>query len=331
MARQTARERADAFLKIAPDFHLGELVTESSHPRTADLSDVRATAPRPGLAAFFDVDRDVVSRSASGRRSGQPARMATPPPRRSGRPPPVPHGLRCDRAAQYPTRLDLAMFLAGPPHAGADTPAPGIWENRTRSVMAGGDYALIKSVEGFEDFAPFGRKQIATWRGERRRGLRHHRRRRNLVRHRHGVAGARRRRPRLLRLQQSRCRVACARAAEPRGARRASHREGQSDDRADGHHRIHADAGDQYRTAGDAHRAGDDAAANCWDAGVLEEGVGPALRGARGDAARPSALHAELASAASSSRSARLVETEERIYRAGGRTSYFATRSPLTC
>ena len=27
--------------------------------------------------------------------------------------------------------------------------------------MAGGDYALIKSVEGFEDFAPFGRKQIA--------------------------------------------------------------------------------------------------------------------------------------------------------------------------
>jgi N-acetylmuramic acid 6-phosphate etherase len=27
--------------------------------------------------------------------------------------------------------------------------------------MAGGDYALIKSVEGFEDFAPFGRKQVS--------------------------------------------------------------------------------------------------------------------------------------------------------------------------
>ena len=26
--------------------------------------------------------------------------------------------------------------------------------------MAGGDYALIKSVEGFEDFTAFGRKQI---------------------------------------------------------------------------------------------------------------------------------------------------------------------------
>jgi N-acetylmuramic acid 6-phosphate etherase len=34
------------------------------------------------------------------------------------------------------------------------------FENRVFSVMAGGDYALIKSVEGFEDFAAFGRKQL---------------------------------------------------------------------------------------------------------------------------------------------------------------------------
>ena len=33
-------------------------------------------------------------------------------------------------------------------------------ENRTFSVMAGGDFALIKSVEGFEDFTAFGKKQI---------------------------------------------------------------------------------------------------------------------------------------------------------------------------
>ena len=34
------------------------------------------------------------------------------------------------------------------------------YKNRTFSVMAGGDYALIKSVEGFEDFSAFGRKQL---------------------------------------------------------------------------------------------------------------------------------------------------------------------------
>ena len=34
------------------------------------------------------------------------------------------------------------------------------FENRAFSVMAGGDYALIKSVEGFEDFTAFGGKQL---------------------------------------------------------------------------------------------------------------------------------------------------------------------------
>jgi N-acetylmuramic acid 6-phosphate etherase len=45
--------------------------------------------------------------------------------------------------------------------AGLARPDPDRWEDRAFSVMAGGDYALIKSVEGFEDFAPFGRRQIA--------------------------------------------------------------------------------------------------------------------------------------------------------------------------
>jgi len=34
------------------------------------------------------------------------------------------------------------------------------WENRAFPVMAGGDFALIKAVEGFEDFTTFGKKQI---------------------------------------------------------------------------------------------------------------------------------------------------------------------------
>jgi N-acetylmuramic acid 6-phosphate etherase len=34
------------------------------------------------------------------------------------------------------------------------------WEDRAFPVMAGGDFALIKAVEGFEDFTDFGKKQI---------------------------------------------------------------------------------------------------------------------------------------------------------------------------
>src|SRR5208282_1735205 len=40
------------------------------------------------------------------------------------------------------------------------SPAPEEFEQRAFSVMAGCDYALIKSVEGFEDFTAFGRKQL---------------------------------------------------------------------------------------------------------------------------------------------------------------------------
>ena len=42
----------------------------------------------------------------------------------------------------------------------ACSPTPEEFENRAFSVMAGGDFALIKSVEGFEDFTEFGKKQI---------------------------------------------------------------------------------------------------------------------------------------------------------------------------
>ena len=34
-------------------------------------------------------------------------------------------------------------------------------ENSIVSVMAGGDYALIKSVENFEDHQAFGKKQLS--------------------------------------------------------------------------------------------------------------------------------------------------------------------------
>ena len=42
----------------------------------------------------------------------------------------------------------------------ACAPSAAEWEDRAFSVMAGGDFALIKSVEGFEDFTAFGKKQI---------------------------------------------------------------------------------------------------------------------------------------------------------------------------
>ena len=160
---------------------------------------------------------------------------------------------------------------------GLATPPPDAWEGRAVSVMAGGDYALIKSVEGFEDFAPFGRKQIADLGvSSGRHGLRHHRGRRDVLRDRHRVAGPRGRRPRRLRLQQPRRGAAGPREAQPRGHRRAADPEGQPHHRPDGHHRLDAHAGHEHRAAGHAHRARDGAARGPRPRrGARSPGLGP--------------------------------------------------------
>ncbi|HSK11097.1 MAG TPA: hypothetical protein VK911_16055, partial [Vicinamibacterales bacterium] len=156
-----AHERAEQFLKVAADFHLGSLLTESAHPKTADLSDVARRSTEAGLAALFDVDRDVVDTYAAWSRTAQPGRMARAALDTLGR------GGRlfftgCGATGRLSIQLDSIWraFWQDRRARGLLSPSPDAWEDRTRSAMAGGDYALIKSVEGFEDFAPFGRKQV---------------------------------------------------------------------------------------------------------------------------------------------------------------------------
>ena len=53
---ETSRRRSDDFLRIASQFKLGSLVTESSHPVTADLSATAARDTAAALRLLFDVD-----------------------------------------------------------------------------------------------------------------------------------------------------------------------------------------------------------------------------------------------------------------------------------
>ncbi len=157
-----ARERAESFLRDAVQFRLGALVTEASHPRSTELSQVARQDAAAGLAVLFDVDRDVVETYDRWSRSAQPAQLcddlvAT-----------LEGGGRvfftgCGATGRLSIQLNAVWraFWQDRRERGLATPPPDAWEGRARSVMAGGDYALIKSVEGFEDFAPFGRRQIA--------------------------------------------------------------------------------------------------------------------------------------------------------------------------
>jgi N-acetylmuramic acid 6-phosphate etherase len=159
---RNARERAEAFLRDAVQFRLGALVTEASHPRSQDLSQVARQDAAAGLGLLFDVDRDVVAAYDRWSRSGQPEAL------RDDLLATLEGGGRvfftgCGATGRLSIQLNAIWraFWQERRERGRLVPPPEAWERRAESVMAGGDYALIKSVEGFEDFAPFGRKQIA--------------------------------------------------------------------------------------------------------------------------------------------------------------------------
>jgi len=158
--KSAASERAETFLETSGQFRLGALVTESSHPRSTDLSGSARAGAADGLAILFDVDRDVVAAYAAWSRTGQPQRVADAVLdrlRRGGRI----FFTGCGATGRLSIQLDAiwrAFWQQRRSRPGE--PAAELWEDRTRSVMAGGDYALIKSVEGFEDLVSFGRKQI---------------------------------------------------------------------------------------------------------------------------------------------------------------------------
>jgi N-acetylmuramic acid 6-phosphate etherase len=325
-ASQRARAAAQDFLKIAGDFSLGELVTESAHPRSTNLSHIAKNSAARGLATLFDVDRDVVARYDEWSRSAQPARMAQAATDAFGA------GRRlfftgCGATGRLSIQLDAIWrrFWQDRRTRGLARPNPDIWEDRTRSVMAGGDFALIKSVEGFEDFAPFGRKQIAdlgvakddvvfaiTEGGETSFVI--------------GTAWQG---------LESGARVFFV-YNNPDEALRAHVRRSREVLDEPRIEKVNLTTGPMAITGSTRMQATSIELLTMLtvlemtlrtivsDAGALDERVGPAAEAPADMRRALSALHEELASDRTCSSLARLVEIEEAIYRAGRRTSYFA-------
>jgi N-acetylmuramic acid 6-phosphate etherase len=157
-----SRRRSDDFLRIASQFKLGALVTESPHPVTVNLSDTAARDTAAALRLLFDVDDDVVRAFRAFADSGRAAGMAGEV---AGR---LRQGGRifftgCGSTGRLSIQLVSIWreFWQQQRARGLTcTPPAADWEARAFSVMAGGDFALIKAVEGFEDFTAFGKKQI---------------------------------------------------------------------------------------------------------------------------------------------------------------------------
>ena len=155
----TSQERSTEFLKVSSQFKLGALVTESSHPVTANLSEVARQDTAAALKLLFNVDEDVVKTFREFIASGRAEQIKETVLRS------LKNGGRifftgCGSTGRLSILLDsIWRDFWQQQRTGRLFPV-GNFEARTFSVMAGGDYALIKSVEGFEDFTAFGKKQI---------------------------------------------------------------------------------------------------------------------------------------------------------------------------
>jgi N-acetylmuramic acid 6-phosphate etherase len=158
---KTWAQRSDEFLKTSGQFKLGALVTEAAHPVTANLSEVAKVDVAAALKLLFEADADVLHKYREFATSGRAEKIAATVLRA------LENGGRifftgCGSTGRLSILLDSVwrdfwqQQKAGNPagSGGKD------WEERTMSVMAGGDYALIKSVEGFEDYTVFGKKQM---------------------------------------------------------------------------------------------------------------------------------------------------------------------------
>src|SRR2546430_2383311 len=151
---ENSLKRSQEFLAISNQFKLGALTTESSHPITAALSQASRQNVATALGQLFDVDGDVVNKYREFAESTRARLIADTLLQclKSG-------GKVFFTGCGSTGRLSIQLvsiwrdFWQQRRARGLKcSPTTEELEERAFSVMAGGDFALIKAVEGFEDF-----------------------------------------------------------------------------------------------------------------------------------------------------------------------------------
>lgn len=138
-------EKAQAFLEIAPQFMLGHLVTEDFHPKSKNLSQLVKEDLKSALDLFQEIDRDALN--VMKEKEDLLWELA--------------------ETIQKTLKAGHKIFMCG---CGATGRLSLVLETLYRqkygeksqvySFMAGGDFALIKSVESFEDKTHYGERQL---------------------------------------------------------------------------------------------------------------------------------------------------------------------------
>lgn len=137
----------DAFLRIADQYRLGDLPTEQPHPETIGLAELaRDDLPR-AVASFHKVDR-LALHSLISHLGPLPALVDSIRDT-------LQRGGRIFMSGCGATgRLALALEAIAREMSLTSDP------NKIIGFMAGGDAALIRSIESFEDYPDYGRRQL---------------------------------------------------------------------------------------------------------------------------------------------------------------------------
>ncbi len=156
-----AHQKAEHFLNNEKQFHLGVLPTEQSNPKTRNLDAIFKSSPMEGVKTLLSVDRDitpVAEKIFQGKEFLDMVEAGVEA---------VSSGRKIVFSGCGSTGR-LSILLEGMwRHFFRDVQQshPEIYdkikdyENSVFSIMTGGDYALIRAVESFEDYMVFGQQQ----------------------------------------------------------------------------------------------------------------------------------------------------------------------------
>ena len=148
------RARATQFIEQETQFHLGFLPTEQSNPKSRSLeADFKVSAEK-GVDCLQRIDRDVLVMLRKVLASPEYERLIAKSFES------LANGGRiifsgCGATGRLSILLESMWRKAI-----AETPALARYADSVESIMTGGDYALVRSVEFFEDYASFGRRQV---------------------------------------------------------------------------------------------------------------------------------------------------------------------------
>lgn len=145
---QTTENAAREFLKIVDQFRLGELPTEQPHPLTMDLSRLTDEDLPEALRVLHRVDKLALDKLLACRTEIERLAIAVGDTFQAGR---NVYIAGCGATGR------LALTLETLCREGL---LPESLSEHVVGFMAGGDSALIRSLEGFEDFPEYGARQL---------------------------------------------------------------------------------------------------------------------------------------------------------------------------